>query len=127
MHKNFIAGEWLEGADATENVNPSDTRDVVGLYVRAGRGQAEQAIAAAHAAAPRWAALTPLERSEALDKVGSEIGARKEQLAMLLAREEGKALADARARSSAPRRSSSSSPGRLCGCRANSWPARDPT
>ena len=96
MHKNFIAGEWLEGADATENVNPSDTRDVVGLYVRAGRDQAEQAIAAAHAAAPRWAALTPLERSEALDKVGSEIGARKEELAMLLAREEGKALADAR-------------------------------
>jgi len=96
MHKNFIAGEWLEGADATENVNPSDTRDVVGLYVRAGRDQAEQAIAAAHAAAPRWAALTPLERSEALDKVGSEIGARKEELAMLLAREEGKALSDAR-------------------------------
>ena len=96
MHKNFIAGEWLEGADATENVNPSDTRDVVGLYVRAGRDQAEQAIAAAHAAAPRWAALTPLERSEALDKVGSEIGARKEELALLLAREEGKALADAR-------------------------------
>ena len=96
MHKNFIAGEWLEGADATENVNPSDTRDVVGLYVRAARDQAEQAIAAAHAAAPRWAALTPLDRSEALDKVGSEIGARKEELAMLLAREEGKALADAR-------------------------------
>ena len=35
QHANFIAGEWVEGAEATRNVNPSDTNDIVGEYARA--------------------------------------------------------------------------------------------
>ena len=35
LHRNFIGGEWLEGASVTRNVNPSDTRDVVGEYAQA--------------------------------------------------------------------------------------------
>ena len=32
---NWIAGEWV-GSDARiENINPSDTRDVIGLYAQA--------------------------------------------------------------------------------------------
>ena len=50
IHRNFIAGEWLAGADAAANINPSDTRDVIGLYARASQAQA------------RWAALTPVHR-----------------------------------------------------------------
>ncbi len=39
IHQNLIAGEWV-GSDATKNINPSDTNDVVGLYARAfGRGR----------------------------------------------------------------------------------------
>mgnify|MGYP006978330775 FL=1 len=30
VKQNYIAGEWVDGADAAENINPSDTRDVVG-------------------------------------------------------------------------------------------------
>ena len=92
---NYIAGEWLTGQDAAPNVNPSDTRDVIGLYARASQDQARTAIAAAHAAQPLWAAQTPLQRSEALDRIGSELLARRAELADLLAREEGKALPDA--------------------------------
>lgn len=92
---NYIAGEWLAGPDAAPNVNPSDTRDVVGLYARASQAQARMAVAAAQAAQPVWAALTPMQRSEALDRIGSELLARHAELADLLAREEGKALADA--------------------------------
>ena len=73
MHRNFIAGEWIDGVDAAENINPSDTRDVVGLYARASAQQAEVAIAAAQAALPRMAATTPQQRADALDAVGSEI------------------------------------------------------
>ena len=93
--QNFIAGEWIDGLDAAENINPSDTRDVVGLYARASLAHASDAVAAAQAAQPRWAALSPQQRADALDTVGQEIQARKVELANLLAREEGKALADA--------------------------------
>jgi aldehyde dehydrogenase (NAD+) len=68
---------------------------VVGLYARASREQASQAVAAAQAALPRWAAFTPQQRADVLDAAGSEILARKAELADLLAREEGKALPDA--------------------------------
>ncbi len=95
LHRNYIGGEWIEGANVAENINPSDLSDVVGLYARASREQAQAAIAAAHAAQPVWASRTPQQRADALDKIGSEIAARQTELADLLAREEGKALPDA--------------------------------
>ena len=95
MKLNYIAGDWVDGPDAAENINPSDTRDVIGIYTRANRAQCETAVAAAQAAQPIWAASTPQQRADVLDKIGSEILARQGQLADLLAREEGKALADA--------------------------------
>jgi acyl-CoA reductase-like NAD-dependent aldehyde dehydrogenase len=96
MHANLIAGDWVVGTDASPNINPSDTRDVVGLYAQASRAQAEDAVVAAQGAQPRWAAFTPQQRADALDQVGSEILTRQAELADLLAREEGKALPDAR-------------------------------
>ena len=95
MKRNYIAGEWVAGPDAADNINPSDTRDVVGVYTRADRTQCNTAIDAAQAAQPRWAASTPQQRADALDQIGNEILARQGELADLLAREEGKALADA--------------------------------
>ena len=95
MKRNYIAGEWVEGGSAAENINPSDTRDVIGLFARADGAQMKAAIAAAQAAQPQWAAATPQRRCEALDAVGHEILARKEELGDLLAREEGKTLAEA--------------------------------
>ena len=103
MHKNFIGGEWVDGADAADNINPSDTRDVVGRYARADAAQARAAIAAAHAALPRWAACTPQQRADALEQVGNEIAARQTELADLLAREEGKPLARGQGRGAARR------------------------
>lgn len=94
-HANYIAGEWLQGPHAIENTNPSDTRDVLGLYAQASRAQTEAAIAAAEVALPKWADFTPQQRADALDAVGSEILSRKAELGDLLAREEGKALPDA--------------------------------
>ncbi|WP_028035067.1 aldehyde dehydrogenase family protein [Chelativorans sp. J32] len=91
---NLIAGAWVEG-DGSENINPSDTGDVIGLYSRASAGQVGDAIDAAETALHAWARTTPQFRAEILEKVGLEIAARKEELADLLAREEGKTLAEA--------------------------------
>lgn len=94
MHSNLIAGEWV-GADASKNVNPSDTNDVVGTYAQGGRADAEQGIAAAKAAFPAWSRSGILERHAILRKTSDEILARKEELGALLAREEGKILPEA--------------------------------
>ena len=39
LHRNFINGEWREGANVRENINPSDMSDVVGEYAQADRAQ----------------------------------------------------------------------------------------
>ena len=113
--KNFIGGEWVDGTGITKNINPSNTNDVVGEYAKADKAQTEKAIAAAKAAFPAWARATPQERYDVLNKISVEILARKEELGRLLAREEGKTLPEASARSPAPARFSRSSPVRRCG------------
>ncbi|MDR6775394.1 aldehyde dehydrogenase family protein [Azospirillum sp. BE72] len=92
IHKNFIDGEWLAGSDATVNVNPSDLDDVIGRYAVADAAQVEHAVAAARRAFKPWSAVGVQERSDILDRVGTEILARREELGRLLSREEGKTL-----------------------------------
>jgi aldehyde dehydrogenase (NAD+) len=88
--QNYINGQWLQGANATPNVNPSNTSDVIDEYAQADRAQAESAIAAARAAFPKWALAGVQQRADILDQIGNEILARKEELGTLLSREEGK-------------------------------------
>ncbi len=95
VHQNFIAGEWVASGETADNVNPSNLGDVIGEYAQADRAQAEQAIAAARAAFTGWSASTLQERADVLDRVGTEILDRREELGRLLAREEGKILAEA--------------------------------
>jgi aldehyde dehydrogenase (NAD+) len=95
LHKNLIAGSWVEGVSASRNVNPSNTDDVVGEYAQADKAQAEAAIAAARAAFPAWRKSGIQQRADILDRIGTEILARKEELGRLLAREEGKTLPEA--------------------------------
>ncbi|BAL27514.1 aldehyde dehydrogenase family protein [Azoarcus sp. KH32C] len=92
MTQLFIAGAWRDGVSVRANINPSDTSDIVGHYAQADRNLAEEAIAAARAAFPAWSRSTPQVRADALDRIGSEILARKDELGALLSREEGKTL-----------------------------------
>jgi alpha-ketoglutaric semialdehyde dehydrogenase len=93
-YRNFVGGAWVDTAGSVANVNPSDLSDVIGHAALGDAGDIESAIAAAHAAAPRWARSTPQQRFDALDFIGSEILARKDELGRLLSREEGKTLAE---------------------------------
>ena len=92
LHTNYIAGEWVAGANITRDINPSDTSDVVGEFAQADAAQATMAIDAARAAFPAWAAFNIQARADLLEKVGLEIIARKDELGKLLSREEGKTL-----------------------------------
>ncbi len=95
MFKNLIAGEWVEASRVSRNINPSDTRDLIGEYAQADAAQTQAAIAAAQAASAAWGLSTPQQRFDILDAVGSEILARRAELGDLLAREEGKTLPEA--------------------------------
>ena len=92
LHQNFIGGTWRDGVSASRNINPSNTDDLVGEYAQADRAQTLEAVAAAKAAFPGWRGVSPQVRADALDKIGTEILARKDELGRLLAREEGKTL-----------------------------------
>ena len=93
-YDNLIGDQWLPGASYSANLNPSNLADVIGEYAQADAAQLEQAVQAARAAFPAWSTGGIQARSDALDKIGNEILARKEELGTLLAREEGKTRAE---------------------------------
>ena len=91
---HFINGEAVAGDAAGESLNPSNTNDVVARYPAGGQAEVDAAVSAARAAFPAWAEASPEVRSDLLDKVGSTIMARAQELGRLLSREEGKTLAE---------------------------------
>ena len=91
---NLIDGRQLDSTERTTDVNPSNLTDVVGEFARASSSDVEQAIASARTAFKTWSRTNPQERFDILDRAGSEILARKEELGRLLSREQGKPLAD---------------------------------
>lgn len=93
MFGNLVNGIWLDG-DPVPNVNPSDTRDVIGNFAAGDAHLATDAITSARVALQSWQFSTPLERHAILSGTAKELIARSEELGRLLSREEGKALAD---------------------------------
>jgi len=92
LHRNFIAGEWTASDDVNQNINPSNTADVIGDYARADKAQVEAAIEAAAMAAKTWNHSPIQQRADILDAAGNAILARAPELGRLLSREEGKTL-----------------------------------
>ena len=94
MHKNYIAGNWVDADNAIENRNPSDITDLIGMYAQASTAQLETAIAAAHDAQKIWQATGLEARQTALMKIGNALIDRADELGELLSREEGKPRAE---------------------------------
>ena len=90
--KHLVGGEWVEGTAAVESLNPSDTRDVVARAPSDDGTATRMAIAAASEAYEGWRDASPEFRSDILDRAGSAILARREELGRLLSREEGKTV-----------------------------------
>jgi aldehyde dehydrogenase (NAD+) len=91
---NLIDGRRVETEQRAADINPSNTGDVIGEFARGSRHDLDVAIAAARQAFAKWSRSTPQERFDVLDKAGTEILARKEELGRQLSREQGKPLAD---------------------------------
>lgn len=93
----YINGEWVPGRGGRE----FESRDpasgaVLGRVADAGREDAQAAVAAAEAAFPAWAGRTAYERSAILYRAWELMLERREELAKLMTREQGKPIRMAR-------------------------------
>jgi acyl-CoA reductase-like NAD-dependent aldehyde dehydrogenase len=92
--KLLIDGRLVEGAATMDVVNPA-TEEVLAVAPRGSAAQMEQAIAAAKAAFPKWAATPLAERRKVLAAIGEIIEAHVDEIARLLTQEQGKPLKNA--------------------------------
>lgn len=79
-----------------ESRNPSDLSDLVATTPEGDDVVLDNAIAAAAAAQPDWAAASPELRADVLDRAAALLMDRADQLGELLAREEGKTRVEGR-------------------------------
>ena len=93
-YKLLIGGELIDGDLQMEVVNPA-TGEAFTTVARASAAQADQAIAAAKAAQPGWAAAPYAERQAKLVALADAVVANGAELARLLTQEQGKPLPEA--------------------------------
>lgn len=96
--KQYIGGKWVAGSTERdiESLNPADTRDVVARFKPASKADALKAIDAAQKAAPGWAKTPAPQRGRILAKVAEISRRRRDELAALMTREQGKILSEAK-------------------------------
>jgi succinate-semialdehyde dehydrogenase / glutarate-semialdehyde dehydrogenase len=91
----LIGGEWAKG-NATFPVLDPATEEPLAEVADGTVSDALDAVGAAHAALPAWAATPPRQRAEILRTAFELMTARSEQFARLMSAENGKSLRDAR-------------------------------
>jgi acyl-CoA reductase-like NAD-dependent aldehyde dehydrogenase len=96
--QNFIGGRWVGPASGQhfENLNPADTRDVIGRFPLSGAEDVATAVASAKRGFDAWRRTPAPARGDVLRRVGDLLTARKEEIADLMTREMGKPLAETR-------------------------------
>ncbi|KRB85537.1 aldehyde dehydrogenase [Sphingomonas sp. Root710] len=90
--KMLIGGRLVDGASSIDVINPA-SEDVVAACPRATEAQLDDAVAAAKAAFPAWAATPIDERKDYLLKIADAIDVNSAELARLQTLEQGKPLA----------------------------------
>jgi alpha-ketoglutaric semialdehyde dehydrogenase len=96
-YRNFIGGAWVDSSSgrSTPNLNPADTRDVLGQVPLSTAEETRTAVDAAQAAFQAWRDTPPPVRGALLFRVQALLDREKDTLARLLTREEGKTVKEA--------------------------------
>jgi succinate-semialdehyde dehydrogenase/glutarate-semialdehyde dehydrogenase len=93
----FIGGEWTKGrGGGLIGVTNPASGEIIAEVADGTAEDALDAVGAAHAALPGWAATPPRERGECLRRAWALMMERSEAIARLMVLENGKALPDAR-------------------------------
>ena len=96
-YQNYIGGKWIpsESGEVFENLNPADTRDVIGRFPLSTSEDVNKAVNAAQQAFNRWRLTPAPRRAELLFKLGEILIRNKEQYTADMTREMGKVLKEA--------------------------------
>jgi aldehyde dehydrogenase (NAD+) len=97
--RNLIAGRWqpARSGKTFEQRNPANLAEVSGRFADSSAEDAREAIAAAHAAYPAWRALSPQARKRHLEQALNAMIARRDEIAAMITRENGKTFPEAKA------------------------------
>lgn len=97
-YKNYINGEWVDTSSGKyiHDTNPANTDDMIGYFPSSTREEAISAIDAAEKAFPAWRNTPAPARGRIFAKVVQIMMDKKEELARIMTREEGKTLTEAR-------------------------------
>jgi acyl-CoA reductase-like NAD-dependent aldehyde dehydrogenase len=96
--QNLINGEWVNchSGETLENLNPADTREVVGIFQRSGPADINDAVEAAKHAFASWRLVPAPRRAEIVFRAAEILTQRKEAYAQDMTREMGKVLKETR-------------------------------
>jgi len=96
-YKNYINGKWVasDSGDYFDNVNPADTRDVVGRFPKSNAADIDAAVEAAAGAAKKWRQTPAPKRAELLFTLGEILRANKDDFTKQMTREMGKVVKEA--------------------------------
>ncbi|MCP4327492.1 MAG: NAD-dependent succinate-semialdehyde dehydrogenase [Alphaproteobacteria bacterium] len=94
----FIAGDWVAGSDGvTGPVLDPATEEPIGALCHAGEADLQRAIASAEKGLREWSRVSAWDRGAILHKAAQIIRARRDDMALVMTREQGKPLAQAAA------------------------------
>ncbi|MFN8504738.1 aldehyde dehydrogenase family protein [Kouleothrix sp.] len=96
-YQNYIGGEWTTSSSKKRvpNINPADTRDVLGETPMSTRDEAAAACAVAAEAFRQWRRVPAPRRGAIVSRAAQLMQERRDTIARALAREEGKLLSEA--------------------------------
>ena len=98
LYHNFIAGQWRNShsGETFASTNPARTSEIIGYFQKSTVADLEEAVTAAQAAQPAWAATPAPVRGEILLRTALLLQQHQEELATLMTREMGKVLKETR-------------------------------
>jgi len=93
-YANYIGGKWVpsRSGEVFENLNPADTRDVIGRFPRSTSDDVNDAVNAAREAYDHWRHTPAPRRAEMLFRLGEILIRNKDAYAADMTREMGKVL-----------------------------------
>ncbi len=97
-YRSFFGGKWVESVSGRTlpNINPANTRDVIGEAEMCTADEAVKAVESAYGAFRDWKNTPAPVRGRIVAKAARLMEDQKEELARLITHEEGKTIAEAR-------------------------------
>jgi NAD-dependent aldehyde dehydrogenases len=89
-HRNYVAGAWRDGDGTFEVRSPIDSNMLLGTFAKGTAADVDDAVKAAEAAQPAWAAVPWPERVAIIKRAGDLISERLMDYSAIMAMEVGK-------------------------------------